>query len=218
MDRDHRVRLTAREHHGRDRRSCHSRNRCRREPHQTEADQRRQKCKPETPQPIHVDPPRSLDKIAGNVRPKSSHTRVRSSRAIASAEPPLLQDVHGAGHDHHGQRQADRRLHEHQHLRPAAERHRVGRAERRRVRERHVQIVEEHRCQPESSSSGSVCCGNRKSRAGSAQVRRSIGPPPSSCQNQSANSSTFTTHMCTAARSKVAAFAWRRARAGGRAG
>ena len=46
--------------------------------------------------------------------------------------------------------------------------------------------------QPFSISAGSVCWGKKKSRSAGTQEGRSIGPPPSSCQNQSAKSRTFT--------------------------
>ena len=119
----------------------------------------------------------------------------------------LVQDVDRARGDHDRQHEAHGGLHQHQHLRPAAERHRVRRAERRRVRERDVEVVEEDRPPAGAAPSSAVCCGKRKSRSEPSDVRRAAGPPSSSSQNQSAKSRTFVHHMCTAARSSSLAYA-----------
>jgi hypothetical protein len=56
-----------------------------------------------------------------------------------SASP---ENVHGARRDHQRQEEARRRLEEHEHLRPATQGHRIRRTERRRVRERDVEVVD----------------------------------------------------------------------------
>ena len=66
---------------------------------------------------------------------------------------------------------------------PARERHGVGRAERDRVGERHVDVVDQARVQSGAASSGSPSAGTG-SPAAASRSRRRTGPPRSSSQYQ----------------------------------
>ena len=93
--------------------------------------------------------------------------RVRSARA---------QDVDRPGHDqeHHGV--GDQRLHRHQPLGAACQRHRVRRADRDRVGQRHVEVV----AQPRGSNRfrGVASCGNCEVGVAAVAPRRAAADRP----------------------------------------
>ena len=68
----------------------------------------------------------------------------RLANAPVQARRCLLERVDCSCHNEPEQGERDRRLQQHRVLRTAGERHDVGRAERRRVREAKMQVVEEH--------------------------------------------------------------------------
>ena len=109
-----------------------------------------------------------------------------------------------------------------QDLGAVGQRHRVRRAERHRVRQREVQVVDEVRGPARrdrrvdgdlGDASASSSCGKRKSASGSPARRlvRFTGPPRSSSQKMSANAMTLTTQTCMAAAAGSAPRARRRA-------
>ena len=89
------------------------------------------------------------------------------------------------------------RLHGHRHLRPPGQRHHVGRAERRGVGERQVQVVEEGGSQSGGTISGGLTiCANWKS--GYLLLRlsaRATGPPRSNSQYHRPNTITLVSQM-----------------------